>query len=159
MGVISAFLVLIYSNWLILGVFSGLLAYVLLCIFKVLFKDYNVSNSFIFPLAIAVNFSFQFSPLPIPLQKQLIELLQIQEENKATRNGLLNSILFSCMSDDFKGVKGMQYEDLIAKFQSDLPDGFNVNADHKETMFPESISLCEAAERYNKLRAERLLKD
>lgn len=155
----EAILYLLYASNIALGICSAFIAYGITLAINAIAKWETPKFGLIFPIAVCVYFGFLFSPLPSPLERQVINLLDLQEANKVESNGTINSVIIPCIDKNFNGVRGMHFQDIIEAFQRDLDNQVNevgsFEGKHTRNM-PKTDDLCEAAWYYNDLKSKRL---
>lgn len=147
---------LIYSNTVATIIVALCIA---LGITLVLQRYAKVSNQYssVFSIAVLVYFAIMFSPTPAVVDRQIINMMDLLEQNKVDSNGTINSVLFPCLHREIKGVRGLHVQDIQEAFMKDIQDqtilnGINPNKNFK----PKSDDICEAAWHYNQVKAKRL---
>lgn len=152
-------LYLFYTSNIALGICAAFIAYGITLAIGVIAKWEKPNNALIFPIAVCVYFGVLFSPLPSPLERQVVKLLDLQEANQVESNGTINSVIIPCIDDNFKGVRGMHFQNIIEAFQRDLDNQLKEVGSYegKSTQnMPKTDDLCEAAWYYNDLKSKRL---
>lgn len=155
----EAILYLLYTSNIALGIFAAFIAYGITLAINAIAKWDTPKFGLIFPIAVSVYFGFLFSPLPSPLERQVVKLLDLQEANQVESNGTINSVIIPCIDDNFNGVRGMHFQNIIEAFQRDLDNQVNEvgSFEGKSTPnMPKTDDLCEAAWYYNDLKSKRL---
>lgn len=119
----------------------------------------KISNRFsaVFSIGVLMYFAIMFSPTPSIVDRQIISMMELLEQNKVDSNATINSVLFPCMHNEIQGVRGLHVQDIREAFLKDLQDQSIINSiDSSKSLKPKSDDLCEAAWHYNQIKANRL---
>ena len=152
----TSFIYLFYSNTLvtIMVILSFALGIAL-----ILRHFYKISSlySAVFSIGVLLYFVIMFSPTPQTVDRQIINMMELLEQNQVDSNGTINSVLLPCIHREIQGVRGFHVQDIQQAFLKDIQDqrilnGMNSSKNSK----PKSDDLCEAAWHYNRIKAKRL---
>lgn len=150
---------LIYSNTVATIIVALFIAFGITLVLQRYAKISNLYSS-IFSIAVLAYFAIMFSPTPAIVDRQIINMMDLLEQNKVDSNGTINSVLFPCLHREIKGVRGLHVQDIQEAFMKDIQDQTILNGISPNKNFkPKSDDICEAAWHYNRLKAERLKLD
>lgn len=147
---------LIYSNTVATILVSICIA---LCIALLLQRFAKINNLYtaVFSIGVVVYFAIMFSPTPSIVDRQIINMMELLEQNKVDSNGTINSVLFPCIHREIQGVRGLHVQYIQEAFLKDIRDQSMLNGiDSSKSLRPKSDDLCEAAWHYNNMKAHRL---
>lgn len=147
---------LIYSNTVVTILVALCIAFGIALLLQRFAKVSNL-NSAVFSIGVVVYFAIMFSPTPAIVDRQIINMMELLEQNKVDSNGTINSVLFPCLDREIRGVRGLHVQDIQEAFLKDIQDQSILNGlDSKMSFKPKSDDLCEAAWHYNEVKAKRL---
>lgn len=119
----------------------------------------KVSNlySAVFSIGVLVYFAIMFSPTPPTVDRQIINMMELLEQNQVDSNGTINSVLLPCIHREIQGVRGFHVRDIQQAFIKDIQDqSILKDTNPSKNLKPKSDDICEAAWHYNRIKAKRL---
>lgn len=152
----TSFLFLIYTNTLVTITFIlcfGLGAALLLKRFNKITNLYSA----VLPIGMLMYFAIMFSPTPVIVDREIINMMELLEQNKVNSNAMINSVLIPCINRDIKGLYGLHVKDVQEAFLKDIQDKaiiFSPSPVGKLKL--KTNDICEVAWYYNQLKGERL---
>lgn len=152
----ESFIFLIYSNTVATILVALCIATGIVLLLQRFIKISNLYSA-VFSIGVLVYFAIMFSPTPAIVDRQIINMMELLEQNKVDSNATVNSVLFPCLHRDIQGVRGLHVQDIQEAFLKDIQDQSIINGlDSKISFKPKSDDLCEAAWHYNRVKAKRL---
>ena len=149
-------ILLIYSNTVATILVTVCIA---LSIALLLQRFAKISNlySAVFSIGVVVYFAIMFSPTPAIVDRQIINMMELLEQNKVDSNGTINSVLLPCIHREIQGVRGFHVQDIQQAFLKDIQDQSILNGTNpSKNLKPKSDDICEAAWHYNRIKAKLL---
>lgn len=148
---------LVYTNTFVTILASIAVGTVIACVIS-RFKKTKSFYQIIFSFSLITYFAVIFSPIPPPIERQIIQMLDLLEQNNVESNRTINTVLWPCMSKDFKGVRGMHVNEIRESFKKDMDDQIKkvgmFKAEDNPLMNKEN-DLCDIAWEYNKIKNKR----
>lgn len=152
----DSFIFLIYTNTVATILVALCIATGIVLLLQRFIKISNL-YSVVFSIGVLVYFAIMFSPTPAIVDRQIINMMELLEQNKVDSNATVNSVLFPCLHRDIQGVRGLHVQDIQEAFLKDIQDqSMLYGIDSSKSLRPKSDDLCEAAWHYNNMKAKRL---